>query len=75
MSEKGAVMVMLAGSLTTIVWHVFSQVTDVNLLGLEPLFAGLMASVVCFFVDKWIAAKRMKNAISSEFDKTSGKTA
>ncbi len=54
LSGKGAVMVMIAGSLTTIIWHISAQIMGHNPLDLEPLFAGLIISVICYAGDRLV---------------------
>ncbi len=60
MSENGAVMVMIFGSVITFAWYVIKWMIGRNLLGLEPLFVGFAASGICFLIDKMMVRIKRK---------------
>lgn len=60
MSEKGAVIVMIGGSVSTFVWYVTKWLSGRYLLGLEPLFVGLAVSGICFVIDRMMVRIKRK---------------
>ncbi len=54
MSHKGAVVLMILGSISTVAWVAASQLFDFC-PKIEPLFIGAAVSILCFAVDKVIS--------------------
>ena len=54
MSSKGAIVLMILGSLSTLAWFALSQVFDF-LPKIRPLFIGAAVAILCFAVDKVIS--------------------
>lgn len=62
MSRKGALILMILSSITTIAWFAYKPLTDSKayILGLDPLLAGGSVAILCFIID--LAVQHKKNA-------------
>ncbi len=57
MNAKSAFVLMLASAVTTILWFAIKKIYAYSPLGLEPLFAGGIVSILIYMLDKFIIPK------------------
>lgn len=62
MTGRGAFILMILSSCTTLGWFIAAQVLETPPCNLDPLFAGAIVAIACYLVDR-IYSKKIKSSL------------